>query len=233
VNSEALKNKQTKLRDYDKEPIIIEDYNPLFLALWTLTGIPLVILVYIFNPGGTSSQSLSFNVFVILPMLMFPYFYGYIKTKKKRKIKLLDNEIMLLHNDVILEKINLNNITEIRKTFSDLYHKSQHPNDFGRLMSYVLFPIAIYMNISLLINKLLFHIYKDSYKSYHFYDAIIVFADNKFINILPVTQDQYNEVRKYFYIKKQVDIEMTKVFFDFFGHMPEKIIIEGIQEIRK
>jgi hypothetical protein len=227
VNSEAQKNKQTMLRDYDKEPIVIEDYNPLFLALWTLTGIPLVILIYIFNPGGTSSQSLSFNVFIILPMLMFPYIYGYIKTKKKRKIKLLNNEIILFHNDVILETINLNDITELRKTFSDLYHKSQHPNDFGRLMSYILFPIAIYMNIALLVNRLLFHIYKDGFKSYRLYDAIIVFADKKFINILPITQNEYNEVKKYFYTKKKVNIDRTNVFFDLFGHMPEKIDLKG------
>jgi len=227
VNSEAQKNRQTKPRDYDKSPIVIEDYNPLFLALWTVTAIPLVILIYIFNPGGTSSQSLSFNVFVIIPILMFPYIYGYIKTKKKRKVKLIHNEIILLHDDITLEKIKLNDITEIRKTFTDLYHKSQYPNEFGKLMSYILFPIAIYMNISLLINKLLFHIYKDGYKSYHFYDAIIIFADNRFINILPTTQDEYNEVKKYFYTKKQINIDMSKVFFNFFGHMPEKINLEG------
>ena len=28
-------------RDYDKEPIVIEDYNPLFLALWTVSAIPM------------------------------------------------------------------------------------------------------------------------------------------------------------------------------------------------
>jgi len=75
MDKEVQKKSQRKLRDYDKEPIVIEDYNPLFLALWTMSGIPLVIFIYIFNPGGTSSQSLSFNVFVIIPMLMFPYIY--------------------------------------------------------------------------------------------------------------------------------------------------------------
>ena len=58
-------------RDYDKDPIVIEDYNPLFLALWTISAIPIVILIYIFNPGGTSEQSLSFNVFVIIRLPPF------------------------------------------------------------------------------------------------------------------------------------------------------------------
>ncbi len=89
-------------RDYDKDPIVIEDYNPLFLALWTISAIPIVILVYILNPGGTSEQSLSFNVFVIIPMLMFPYIYGYLKTKGKRKIILTDHEISFFHDDILI-----------------------------------------------------------------------------------------------------------------------------------
>jgi len=227
MDKEVQKKSQRKLRDYDKEPIVIEDYNPLFLALWTMSGIPLVIFIYIFNPGGTSSQSLSFNVFVIIPMLMFPYIYGYLKTKGKRRIKFENEEIIFFHNNIKLENIKIEEITGIRKTFSDLYHKSQYPNAFGRLMSYILLPIAIYMNISLLISKLFFHIYKDGYKSYRFYDAIIVFAGDRFINILPSTEEEYNELEKYFYKKKQINVATTKVFYDFFGHMPESINLEG------
>ena len=126
-----------------------------------------------------------------------------------------------------MENIKIEEITDIRKTFSDLYHKSQYPNAFGRLMSYILLPIAIYMNISLLISKLFFHIYKDGYKSYRFYDAIIVFAGDRFINILPSTEEEYNELEKYFYKKKQINVATTKVFYDFFGHMPESINLEG------
>jgi hypothetical protein len=220
-------NNPSTLRDYDKDPIVIEDYNPLFLALWTISAIPIVILIYIFNPGSTSSQSLSFNVFVIIPMLMFPYIYGYLKTKGKRKIILTEQEIGFFHDDISLEAIKINAITEIKKTYSDLYHGSQYPNEFGKFMSYVLFPIALYMNSMLLINKLLFHIYKDGYKSYRFYDAIIVFSNEKFINILSVTADEYNQVEKYFRKKKQIEISTTKTFYDFFGHMPEKINLEG------
>ena len=214
-------------RDYDKDPIVIEDYNPLFLALWTISAIPIVVLIYIFNPGGTSSQSLSFNVFVIIPMLMFPYIYGYFKTKGKRKLILTNEKISFLHNEILLETIKIDEITDIRKTFSDLYHVSQYPNEFGKFMSYILFPIALYMNSMLFINKLFFHIYKDGYKSYRFYDSIIVFAEDKFINILPTSLNEYDEVQKFFIVKKLVTIDSLKVFFDFFGHLPEKINLEG------
>lgn len=214
-------------RDYDKDPIIIEDYNPLFLALWTASAIPIVILIYIFNPGNTSSESLSINVFVIIPILMLPYIYGYIKTKGKRKTVLTNTSISFFHENILLESINIDEITDVYKTYSDLYHKSQYPNEFGKFMSYILFPIALYMNVMLLLNKLFFHIYKDGYSSYRVNDAIIVFAEDKFINILPTTKREYNEVEKYFYKNTQINVAMTKVFFDFFGHMPEKINLEG------
>jgi hypothetical protein len=214
-------------RDYDKDPIVIEDYNPLFLALWTISAIPIVILIYIFNPGGTSEQSLSFNVFVIIPMLMFPYIYGYLKTKGKRKIIFTNSEVSFFHDDVLLEAIKINEIEAIKKTYSDLYHVSQYPNEFGKFMSYILFPIALYMNSMLLLNKFLFHVYKDGYESYRLYDAIMLFAEERLINILPTTVDEYADVRKYFESKIGINITNSKVFFDFFGHMPEKINLEG------
>ena len=68
---------------------------------------------------------------------------------------------------------------------------------------------------------------KDGYKSYRFYDAIIVFSGERFINILPTTQKEYNEVEEYFRNKKQIETATTKPFYDFFGHMPEKINLEG------
>ncbi len=133
-------------RDYDKDPIVIEDYNPLFLALWTISWIPIIVYVYIFNPGGTSEQSLSFNVFVILPMMMFPYIHGYLKAKGRRKIILKNSEVKFFHDNITLEEIKIDEITDIRKTFSDLYHVSQYPNAFGRFMSYLLAPLYLLAN---------------------------------------------------------------------------------------
>ncbi len=227
MDSEVQKSNQTKSRDYDKEPIVIEDYNPLFMALWTISWIPVIVYIYIFNPGGTSSQSLSTNVFFILPVMMFPYLYGYIKAKDKRIIKLTNSKIEFFHEKILLEEIIIDEVTEVHKTFSDLYHKSQYPSDFGRFMSYLLAPLYLIANFILLLYKIFFHIYKDGYRSYRFYDAIIVFAGDRFINILPTTEEEYNELEKYFYRKKQINIATTKVFFDFFGHMPEKINLEG------
>lgn len=214
-------------RDYDENPIMIDDYNPLFLALWTISAIPIVIFIYIFNPGGTSAESLSLNVFVIIPIVMFPYIYGYIKTRGKRRIVLTNSEVKFFHENLLLESIKIDEISNIYKTYSDLYHRSQYPNEFGKFMSYILFPIALYMNAMLLLNKLFFHIYKDGCGSYRIYDAVMIFSEEKFINILPSNLDEYYELKQYFNQKNHIDIDTLKVYFDFFGHMPEKINLEG------
>ena len=128
-------------RDYDKDPIVIEDYNYIFLFIDAIYTIPILLLIYIYNPGDVSEESLFRHVFIIVPIMMIPAVIGY--------------------------------------------------------------------------------------KSYRFYDAIIIFSGDKFINILPTTLDEYNEVKKYFRTKKQIELATTKVFYELFGHMPEKINLEG------
>jgi hypothetical protein len=94
-------------RDYDKDPIIIEDYNLLFSALFTLYGVPIVIYLYIFNPGELDETSLSTNIFIVMPILMVPYIYPYFKNKSKRKIIIKNDYISFNHEEIEIEKIKI------------------------------------------------------------------------------------------------------------------------------
>ncbi len=213
-----------QLRDYDKNPIIIKDYNPLFLAAYNLYFIPLIIYIYIFNPGGTSSSSLSFGLLVVVPAIMMPYIRPYFNAKDKRKIVLSNDSITFYHEDIVLEKIAIEDITDIKKTYSDYYHKSQDVNKVIKVITYILFPLAISIHLALLISKVIFHTYHDGYKSYRFFDAIIIFSDTRVINILPSKLSQYEELNSYF--KKQIDqsmgIENLDTYFEV-SHYYEKI----------
>jgi hypothetical protein len=211
-----------QVRDYDKDPIVIEDYNPFFMALLAFSVVPVMIYVYIYNPGGTSEESLFRNMIIIIPIMMYPYFMGYFKAKRKRRIILSNQTIQSLHEDIVLENIELYKITDIRKTYSDLYHKSQYASEFGKLMSYLIFPIVFLGHLILILNKFLFHIYKNGVKSYRFFDAIIIFEKEKFINILPSTSAEYMEVQRYFKEKCNLDIQNIKAYFEI-GHLHEKI----------
>ncbi len=218
-----------KIRDYDKEPIVIKDYNPLFLATYNLYLVPFMIFIYIFNPGGASSSSLSFGLLVIVPAMMIPYIKSYFDSKDKRKIVLTNDSITFYHEDTILEKIALEEITDIKKTYSDYYHESQN-DKIVKFVSLILFPLIITVHIPLIISKLIFHIYHDSYKSYRFFDAIIIFSDTRVINILPSKLSQYEELNSYFkaQIDSSIEIDNLKIYFET-THKYEKINQEKIK----
>lgn len=55
---------------------------------------------------------------------------------------------------------------------------------------------------------------KDKNYKYRLFDAILVYSGDKFINILPITSKQYEEVRKYFLDKGLSDIENKKIYFE-------------------
>ena len=211
-------------RNYDKEPIIVKDYNSLFPLLGVIYIIPILIWVYFFNPGGLSEKSLSLNILVIMPLLMLPFILPYYKSRNKRKVVLTNEYIKFFHNEILLESINLNDITKINKTYSDIYHKSQYPNDFSKMLGYLVFPIYGLTQGLLILNKFLFHIYKDGYKSYRFYDSAIIFSNDRFINILPTTLNEYLEIQEYLVSKKKINLNETKAYYYFFT-MSEKITL--------
>lgn len=220
-------NAQT--RDYDKEPIVIEDYNSLFVALFALGLVPFMIYGYIYNPGGTSEGSLFRNMVIIIPLMMYPYYMGYLKSKGKRKIVLLNNTIRFLHEESVLEEIDIKDITNVQRTYSDLYHKSQYEGPFGKMLSYIFSPLGLLRHLILVISKWLFHLYKDGFCSYRFYDALIVFSGEKFINVLPSTLREYGEVSEYFKVKKGTSVEDCEIFFEY-SHLHEKIEIGEKEE---
>jgi len=224
--SETQNTNPSTPRDYDKESIVIEDYNPLFLVLMHVYLLPIMVWVYIFNPGNVSDGSLFRNIFIIIPLMMLPYFKRYIFARGNRKIILTNSNISFLHNNFLLESIKLEDIVTVKKTYSDLYHPSQYTGDFGKLLSYIFLPLAFYIHITLLISKFFFHLFKDGYKSYHFYDAVIVFAGDRFINILPTTLEEYQQVQEFFRYMKIINVDDMKIYYDL-SHMYEKISIEG------
>ncbi|RBQ32401.1 hypothetical protein CRU92_01450 [Arcobacter sp. FW59] len=225
--------------DYDKNPIEIKDYNTLFMFLVNISLIPVLIFIYInheYNPGEISEASLYRNLFIIIPFAMSIYMIPYIKSRGKRKIVLTNTDIKFMHENKIIEEIKISEITNIKKTYIDIYHKSQNLKYYQRFGLLIVFPlIAIlsnsyyilliipFMHIFLIITKYLFHKLKDENYKYKFFDAILVYSGDKFINILPTTNNEYEKVRKYFLDKNLGDIQNKNIYFKLFEHSFERI----------
>ena len=203
--------------------LIIRDFNYMFLFLYSIYFIPLVIVIYIFNPNQLSEASLSRNVFFIFPLLMIPAIKSYLSAKNKRRIVIKNNSITLENGSDILESINIQDIQKVERTYSDYYHQSQKFPRGIEIVTYILFPIKVFIDIALLINKFFFHLIQDGGKGYKLFDSIIIFTkDGRFINILPTTLDEYEKVSTFLKLKTGIDIKDTKVFYQY-SHSYEKI----------
>lgn len=219
-----------QVRDYDKEPIVIEDYNPLFPFLLMISLIPIMIYVYIYNPWGASEDSLARNMLIIIPLIMYPYIKAYFKSKGKRRIFLEENSIRFMHENMVIEKIQLQDITDIKKTYSSIYHKSQKIKWFQSFGLYVIAPLIIIVGeayylifvipivaLFVTVAKYIFHKLKDRKYKYKLFDAIIIYGNSGFINILPASSKEYTEVRNYFLSKELGDIQNKKIYFELIG----------------
>ncbi|WP_323594099.1 hypothetical protein [Aliarcobacter butzleri] len=60
---------------------------------------------------------------------------------------------------------------------------------------------------------------------YKLFDAILVYSKDRFINILPSTNKEYEEVRNYFLDKGLGNIKDKKIFMEI-GHLYEKIDLD-------
>ena len=78
-------------RDYDKNPIVIQDYNSLFFALLQIPLILIILYVIIYNPYNQDLNT--FNLLVIIPFFMMLYIKPYFNTKGKRKTILTNENI--------------------------------------------------------------------------------------------------------------------------------------------
>ncbi|MCT7609827.1 hypothetical protein N5U14_03100 [Aliarcobacter butzleri] len=227
--------------DYDKNPIEIKDYNTLFAFLITISMIPIVIYAYMHNlntPGGMSEASLYRNVFIIIPFLMKPYIIAYLKSRNKRKIILMNDSIKFVHENKTIEEIKIFEITDIKRTYSDLYHKTQIIGELSYIafifvfiilliadMLYILLFLYPCIHIFLVFLKYLYHKKMDRNYKYKLFDAILVYSKDRFINILPSTNKEYEEVRNYFLDKGLGNIKDKKIFMEI-GHLYEKIDLD-------
>ncbi|MDR0666944.1 MAG: hypothetical protein LBF71_06005 [Campylobacteraceae bacterium] len=182
-------------RDYDKNPIVIKDYNYTFIALFGL--IFLCYGVYaLFMPQSYSPAIWSIAMGGSVICISF-FFRGY----KKRKIILSNDSIKFikknytLHEYKIIEKIKLNEITDIRKTYNEISHKTEMPTDLQHLFSITLFVTLPIFHPFFILIKLFFHIFKDGISSYRFFDAVMIFNNDRLINILPTTKKEYEDIR--------------------------------------
>ena len=173
-----------------------------------LLHIPLVAILIVFGIFNGATLLVCIMTSHIFFIYIRPYlFYG-----RKRSVKLTNDKIEFLQDGRLIESINLNEKFEIYKTFDDYYHKSQNLSNLQKKVkwiSVVLLWIAYYPFF--LLSKILFYFFKTKGTFYKFYDCIIIFQDDKVLNILATSRFERALVKKYFLDKFKIDIDLLQV----------------------
>ncbi len=225
--SEVQKNNQTKMRDYDKEPIVIEDYNPLFMWLsFKYVLFPLLILLWIVSFLYFPDKSFDFSKFLIfIPIASWPAYSQYKNTKGKRKVFLKNNKISYQHDNQLITEIFLDKSPSFFQSFQNFYHKSQSRLKIWHLALIFLMGVLITQSfmlntfiflfafwfafLALQIIKLIIHIGK-----YRFYHALLIILEDEVISIPLLKKDDYTEVEEYF-AKRNICISSLPKFHKF------------------
>lgn len=108
--------------DYDKEPIVIEDYIPRIIFYVILSELIFWELLFIINPMGINNSEV-LRILLCLPILILPTFFEY--RQNKYKIYILKNNMIEIKTKKHTEIYNLNKFKSIKKLFNLIIQKNK------------------------------------------------------------------------------------------------------------
>ena len=134
-------------RNYDKEPIVIKDYNSIFQIISFCAAIfPMIIYFAIYGDKNTFSNMRNY-IFFVFPFFVLPILISNFKSLKNT-IKFTDEKILYFSDEEIIEEISLDKITEIKKTIDARQNKSQKMPSYAKYLLLFLFCFFGYLAFS-------------------------------------------------------------------------------------
>lgn len=213
------------MRNYDAEPIILEDYNASF-SWYSMkyVGLPLIVLVLVIYPLISGNHIKS--SFVSLGVIMIPI-YRLFQQSKLRKIVLKQDKIEYVDSGDPLAIIDLNEENTFQKSFQNYYYKKQ---DLHMLYFVFLFFLSSLIMHSLVKGALILVgvyivvfiiniITKNILSDYGvlFFSSILVSQDDDVISIPIYKKKDYQDVSDYLRLRG-IDIQTLPTFFKpFYG----------------
>ena len=213
------------MRDYDKEPIILEDYNASF-SWYSMKYVALPLMsigffIYSLILGNHIKSSFASLGVIMLPM------YHLFQQAKVRKIVLKQDKIEYVDSGDPLAIINLNEPNKFQKSFQNYYYKKQdlHILYFVFIFFFVellmhslvkgaLFLIGVYVVI-FIENQITKYILSD--RGTLFFSSILVQQDDDVISIPIYKIKDYQDITDYLHLRG-VDIQTLPTFFKpFYG----------------
>lgn len=213
------------MRDYDKEPIILEDYNTSF-AWYSMkyVGFPLMFIAFFIYPlisGNHIKSSFASMGVIMIPM------YRLFQQSKLRKIILKQNSIEYIDSGDPLTIIDLNESNKFQKSFQNYYYKKQDLHFLYYV--FIFFFVGLLMHslvdgallllwayaVVFIVNLITKYILSDHGSL--FFSSILVQQDEDVISIPIYKKIDYQNVTDYLQ-SRGIDIQALPTFFKpFYG----------------
>ena len=229
---------QENQRDYDKEPLIIENKTQFFIAFLGICVFIFMIFMFLYNPNEVRFRQL----FIIFPIFGMPFILNYFFNKnKKAHIEFLNNKIIYNIDNKPLKIIFLDDILYIKRTYFIRDRKwLENKNSFYKfILKYdpyttILAFFASCFIVVLIVNR---YFFIDSYRitiilfatlflfafckflyfcifkaeiRLIFYDHIVIYDNHKNINFIIPSNYDYKLLRDFFIKKKNIDIKKAE-----------------------
>lgn len=226
------------MRNYDQDPIILEDYNASF-SWYSMkyVGLPLIFIAFFIYPLISGNHIKS--SFASLGVIMVPM-YRLFQQAKVRKIVLKQNSIEYIDSGDPLAIIDLSEPNKFQKSFQNYYYKKQdlHILYFvfifffvGLLMQSLvkgaLLLIGAYITI-FIVNQITNYILSDH--GALFFSSILVQQDDDVISIPIYKKQDYQDITDYLHLRG-IDIRALPTFFKpFYGVEKAPILSSDFQK---
>lgn len=224
----AILFKNSNARDYDKEPIIIKNYEKFFVyarlfIILPVSGLPLLLIRDIIDFGYINTYEYLLSCMALLPIAVITYIFTVIRNK--REIRFTDQYIEFLDKGVVKRQCKVEEEV-LRRNFST---ENFRTSSFIVLVvlcvgSLGLFLVAlIFMYITNMLLKLIVYFYINrslkGFKIFPFikvarpgygkylYNAVTIAAHYYLIYLY--SSEIYDEVKEYF-LQKNINIDYIK-----------------------
>jgi len=212
-------------QDYDKYPIEVDDFMPklslihlLVTSLFAYGGY--ILYSILMNKEIDSTHLVISLLIIVLPSVYFLF----TRIEQKNKILLKNNTVTRVSDDEETI-INLDNVSELKKTFIDYYTNKQDTYDAVKLLLPIYFPFMVINHILLVMTKFSIYQFNDTFNSFRLYDSIILITkDNTVITILMRNDEEYIKIKKYFYYQHSINIDNLHTYYN------TSYIFEGINK---
>ncbi|MDU7070874.1 hypothetical protein [Campylobacter ureolyticus] len=221
-NSQISSSKNSNQRDYDKEPLIIRDYNMHETAFFAVILLLFFLFDFIFNDTSEffTPKRVVF-IFILLEIILelFKYFH--------KTIIFYNSKIVYKKGSDTALEINLNDIVGVYKTAicnENFQTQKLVSKKFliGAILlvgiTMIIFDFSIFLFVYgwfiavFLVGKFVVFILLNKKIRFKIYTSYLIKTEKNIINFLPKESDDI-EIKRYFFDKINIDIEKAQCNF--------------------